>query len=397
MKQKLYKEIDIETNNMMPLIKWAGGKSGEIKNIKKLIPEKYDSYYEPFFGGGALFFELEPKKGYINDITPELINFYKYIKNGKREQFKSELNKYVKYWNRVNKYMEVFGNSILILYNKYKINKLSEEEFIDEIKELFEKKIVPFNGLFSKDFAVDKEGLLRSIEKNLIDKLKRIKDRLDNKNKFSDNEIKKNIETAFRSGFYIHFREIMNRDKKGLINLTEEKRTANYYFVREFCYGGMFRFNQSGDFNVPYGGNAYNKKDFGKKVKRIFSNEVKRLLSRTTIENMDFKDFLTKHNPTKNDFIFLDPPYDTEFSNYEENPFTKNDQERLANVLYDIESRFILVIKETDFIRKLYENKKGIKIESFDKTYLYNIKGRNERDVKHLIIHNLKEEQKKLF
>ncbi|KKL45072.1 hypothetical protein LCGC14_2359360, partial [marine sediment metagenome] len=61
---------------MKPLIKWAGGKSGEIKHIEKIIP-KFDRYIEPFFGGGAVFFDLEPKEAVINDVSGELMTFYK--------------------------------------------------------------------------------------------------------------------------------------------------------------------------------------------------------------------------------------------------------------------------------------------------------------------------------
>ncbi len=381
---------------MKPLIKWAGGKSSEIKYIENIIPS-YKRYFEPFIGGGAVYLDLEPAQAYINDVTTELVDFYKYIQNGKRELFKLELEKYVKYWDRINVYMKKFGVSILQIFNKYKVRMLKEKEFKEKIEELFIKNIVPFNGLFSDDFAINKDSLHESIQRNLLDKLNRIKNVVDPKNNFSDAGIMKNIETAFRSGFYIHFRDIMNKNKKREIKLLKEKKVANYYFIREFCYGGMFRFNKEGNFNIPYGGIAYNTKDFSKKVQHIFSNEVKRLLKNTIIENMDFEEFLKKHKPTKKDFIFLDPPYDTEFSEYEENPFTKEDQKRLAKTLYKTKAKFILIIKETKFIRELYENKKNIKIDSFDKKYLYNIRGRNQRDVKHLIIHNLEIPQKKLF
>lgn len=45
----------------LPIIKWTGGKRRLLKEIKKYIPEDYNDYYEPFFGGGALFFDLELK------------------------------------------------------------------------------------------------------------------------------------------------------------------------------------------------------------------------------------------------------------------------------------------------------------------------------------------------
>ena len=86
--------------------------------------------------------------------------------------------------------------------------------------------------------------------------------------------------------------------------------------------------------------------------------------------------------------MFLDPPYDTDFSDYEKKSFNKEDQIRLSRCLFDTKANFILIIKNTPFILDLYKNKDGIKIEKFEKTYLYNVKGRNNRDVEHLVIYN---------
>jgi DNA adenine methylase len=66
---------------MKPLIKYRGGKSNEIPNIEKHIPKYNGRYIEPFFGGGALYFHLEPKQAIINDINSKLIAFYKGVKN----------------------------------------------------------------------------------------------------------------------------------------------------------------------------------------------------------------------------------------------------------------------------------------------------------------------------
>jgi DNA adenine methylase len=66
---------------MKPLIKYRGGKSNEISNIEKHIPSYKGRYIEPFFGGGALFFHLEPKKAIISDINSKLMVFYSDVKN----------------------------------------------------------------------------------------------------------------------------------------------------------------------------------------------------------------------------------------------------------------------------------------------------------------------------
>lgn len=72
---------------MKPMIKYAGGKSGEIEVIKKFIPEYSGKYIEPFLGGGALYFSLEPEKAVINDINSRLIEFYQGVCKDYKEIF----------------------------------------------------------------------------------------------------------------------------------------------------------------------------------------------------------------------------------------------------------------------------------------------------------------------
>lgn len=66
---------------MKPMIKYRGGKSKEIPNIMWHIPRFSGRYIEPFLGGGALFFHLEPGKAIINDINPKLIGFYRGVRD----------------------------------------------------------------------------------------------------------------------------------------------------------------------------------------------------------------------------------------------------------------------------------------------------------------------------
>ncbi|WP_315256485.1 Dam family site-specific DNA-(adenine-N6)-methyltransferase [Segatella oulorum] len=75
---------------MKPIIKYRGGKSKEIKNFLQFIPHDYDRYVEPFAGGAALYFYLEPQLALINDINPKLIDFYLAVQNN-YEQLKKEL------------------------------------------------------------------------------------------------------------------------------------------------------------------------------------------------------------------------------------------------------------------------------------------------------------------
>lgn len=59
-----------------PFLKWAGGKSKLLPEISKRLPHDYEQYFEPFLGGGAVFFFLHPKQAYLLDVNSELINTY---------------------------------------------------------------------------------------------------------------------------------------------------------------------------------------------------------------------------------------------------------------------------------------------------------------------------------
>ena len=80
MKIKEIKEITLQ-----PFTKWTGGKRQLLPVIRELMPKNYNRYFEPFVGGGALFFDLAPKDAVINDFNAELINCYQQIKDNPQE------------------------------------------------------------------------------------------------------------------------------------------------------------------------------------------------------------------------------------------------------------------------------------------------------------------------
>lgn len=64
-----------------PVLKWAGGKRQLLDEIYARFPAEYEQYHEPFFGGGAVFFDLEPDDGTVNDTNPRLVNFYRVLRD----------------------------------------------------------------------------------------------------------------------------------------------------------------------------------------------------------------------------------------------------------------------------------------------------------------------------
>lgn len=68
-----------------PFLKWAGGKSQLLPHLLRRVPNSYNRYIEPFLGGGALFFALQPKSSYLSDCNPELMNCFEIVRSSVKE------------------------------------------------------------------------------------------------------------------------------------------------------------------------------------------------------------------------------------------------------------------------------------------------------------------------
>lgn len=90
---------------LQPVLKWAGGKRQLIPQLEKFFPKKFTTYYEPFIGGGAILFHLQPKHAVINDYNEDLINCYKCIKDNLEELI--EKLKYYETKNDSDSYYEI--------------------------------------------------------------------------------------------------------------------------------------------------------------------------------------------------------------------------------------------------------------------------------------------------
>ena len=130
--------------------------------------------------------------------------------------------------------------------------------------------------------------------------------------------------------------------------LSDSLTAAVYLFVRDTWYSPMFRYNARGDFTVPYGGISYNARTFDVKLLQYNDIQVWQNLERTLVSGDDFHSVFRRYPVPQNDFVFLDPPYDTEFSTYDKNAFSRADHQRLTRYLLEAcAERFMLVIKHT--------------------------------------------------
>ncbi|WP_027438759.1 DNA adenine methylase [Lachnospira multipara] len=128
-------------NKIAPFVKWAGGKRQLLDKIIERMPKAYNNYYEPFIGGGAVLFELQPEKAVINDINFSLINTYRTIANKPME--------FIAYVNKLDSELGDNAKEYYYSLRQHYNDKLMKEEFDVELAALFvfiNKHC--FNGLY---------------------------------------------------------------------------------------------------------------------------------------------------------------------------------------------------------------------------------------------------------
>ena len=270
-----------------PFVKWAGGKRQIINKLKEYAPDEFDTYYEPFVGGGALLFELSPKKAVINDYNEELMNVFRCIKE--EEKF----------------------NKMCIELNKYEVNH--SEEFYYEMR--------------SKD-----------------------------------------------------------KDKAKYNKMPDYKKAARTIYLNKACFNGLYRVNKNNEFNVPFGKktkvNTYDGQNLGIIHSYLNFNEV-------TIQSIDFEESVK--TAKSGDFIYFDPPYDSEtstFNDYTENGFGKEEQVRLARVYKELADKGCYVMlsnHNTTLVKELY---KDYNIHLIEAKRNINSNGKKRGKVEEVIITN---------
>lgn len=127
---------------MKPIIKYRGGKSKEISNFLQFVPKDFDRYVEPFLGGAALYFYLEPHSALINDINNRLINFYISVRDN-FEIIRKELAS-----------LEIIYSANQIEYEKLKEKDTSSSLYIENKNEsLYYLLRDMFNGKIEKKYS----------------------------------------------------------------------------------------------------------------------------------------------------------------------------------------------------------------------------------------------------
>jgi len=240
-----------------PFLKWVGGKRQLMPSIVELMPKniKELNYVEPFIGGGAVLFHLQPRTAIINDFNDELINVYNVIKN-------------------------------------------SLNELIVDLK--------------THENNADYFYQIRSLDRT--------------------NDFK---------------------------SLTPVQRASRVIYLNKTCFNGLYRVNNAGEFNAPFGRyknpNIVNEPTLKAVNKYLNSNNV-------ILRNGDYADIFPEIN--ENSFVYLDPPYhpiseSSNFTGYVQGGWNMYDQIDLKTACYELHKRgvkFLLSNSSAEFIKHLYKD-----------------------------------------
>lgn len=350
-----------------------------------------------------VYFNLDRIRQLFSEVSKIVLEEYYKIENTYGSNFQQEKNIGDKHINA----SQIHSNIQLDININEKTDKTRIEK---EILKVAEQKVTKVrNELINKfiDEISDDIQLQGNLNYNFdffVASIKRMVVRRMNALIIQSNTLEKAVinlqdvfECIFKSAFYMHLREIYNKrnDLQEIFN--QAQISAIYLYIRDNCYSAMHRTNPKGEFNVPYGGISYNMHDFQVKKNHLLEEQLQERLQRAEIFNEDFENFLNRleRDTTSEDFWFVDPPYDTTFSEYSQNEFGQKDHIRLAELLSRTEAKIMVVIKKTEFIDGLYSQYDNFYINTFSKLYGINFHNRNKREVEHLIITNyeIKENQ----
>lgn len=279
--------MSVKNPLVAPVLKWVGGKRQLLDELTKYTPKGIKSYCEPFLGGGALLFHLQPREAIVNDINKELMGVYECIKN-------------------------------------------HVEELIEALQ-----------------------------------------------------GFKNDAETFYAVRDW-------DRDRNAYEKRTDVEKAARILFLNKTCFNGLYRVNNAGEFNSPFGHyknpNIVNAPILRAVHSYFATNDIH-------FSSVDYHDLLDKIK--EGTFVYLDPPYDpvsdtASFTGYSKGGFSREDQLKLklfCDTLDQKGVKFMLSNSSTGFIRNLYCK---YRIETIQAKRNINSDPTKRGDVDELIIRNYK-------
>lgn len=269
-----------------PFVKWVGGKRQLLKEIEQELPKDLSrlKFFEPFVGGGAVFFHLQPRSAAINDANPELVNAYEMIKT-------------------------------------------------------------------------DVDGLINSLK------------------------------THKNDADYFYAIRALDREEK-FLKLSKIERASRLIYLNKTCFNGLYRVNNSGEFNSPFG-RYENPNIVNEPVLRAVSNFLND--NEIKITNLDYAEALKKIG--KNSLVYFDPPYhpvsdSSNFTGYVAGGWGEGEQKRLRDLCDQLTEKGVKFLLSNSSAPLIYDLYKKYQIKTIKAARFINSVGTKRGDVDEVLIKN---------
>lgn len=268
-----------------PVLKWVGGKRQLLGALTPLLPKKITTYCEPFVGGGALLFHLQPTTAYINDINEELIRVYTVIRN-------------------------------------------------------------------------DVETLILALQEYRND-----------------------------ADYFYAVRD-WDRERTKYTALSDVEKAARMLYLNKTCYNGLFRVNNSGEFNSPFG-NYRSPNIVNAPTLRAVSTYLN--AANVFLTSADYSELL--ETLPKGTFVYLDPPYDpvsdtSSFTGYAKGGFTRDDQIRLRECCDALDAKGLKFMLSNSATRFIYDQYADYKITTVQARRAINSDASKRGEVDEVVVRN---------
>jgi len=271
--------------------------STSVESIK-IDVNNYDRYIEVILGEGQSIIQFDPKINcFLNDPNTDLINFYKYLSE---PELKLELELFAKNWELIGSFSKFCNGEILMAFQDFNTEIISTEDvgFMIRAIVMMNMNHEEFTPLFEQKFVISIDMFTNSLIKPIVSALLKLKGDADS------NCFNESIETAFRSGFYEHFKNLINWQKTDLIDcISLTKHFASWLFIKEFGKSQHLNYDQNGNLKTHYGGVALNNKTFYNKIKQVYNPTFNRKILNSKLYNANPLNFIQEINPTSSDLV----------------------------------------------------------------------------------------------
>jgi site-specific DNA-adenine methylase len=317
-----------------PPLKWAGGKRWLVPKLQALWSEIADDrsptprLVEPFVGGMAVALGLQPPSALLNDANQHVVNFYRCLQQGLTNSLPmlNDAEQYLEYRSTFNQ-MTVANRSLSAFNSVLSSKRVLTQSEIKTLEIAWKDPHPPSTGSGQRPTPSPKAG---------------------------EGEPEHKTESLTPSpvlgegwGEGLSMLPLLHCD-------SSKTQALLFYYLNRTGFNGLCRFNNKGEFNVPFG-----------KYKTITYSadflEYRELLGRWEFSCGDFQAMALRED----DFIYADPPYDRVFTKYSQQDFTWDDQERLAVWLSQHSGRVVVSNQATDRILALYQ-KLGFRVDTVE-------------------------------